>query len=143
MIGGQTIDIESENKNISLEKLKYIHENKTGKLLKLPIEIACIIADTTEKEKKLLSEYADLIGLAFQIKDDILDIEGNFENLGKKIGSDTKLKKSTYPSILGLEKSKEILEETIFKAKNIIENLFGEEGKFLIDFAEYIKIRNK
>ena len=88
MIGGQMIDIESENKKINLETLKYIHKHKTGKLIKLPIEIACIIADVSEDKRLVLEEYAELIGLAFQVKDDILDIEGTFEELGKPVGSD-------------------------------------------------------
>lgn len=144
MIGGQTVDIESENKKISLEKLKYIHENKTGKLLKLPVEIACIIAKASEEETKILIEYSDLIGLAFQIKDDILDIEGNSKTLGKEIGSDEKLSKSTFPSLLGLEESKKILNETIFNSKNKVKKFFGEEkSRFLIELADYIEKRNK
>lgn len=144
MIGGQMIDIESENKAIDLETLKYIHRNKTGKLIKLPIEIAAIIADIDENSYQVLSEYADLIGLAFQIKDDILDIEGTFDDLGKPVGSDNKLHKSTYPSILGMEESKRILAEAIAKAKKILTNKFGEEKSFiLIELANYIKNRNK
>ena len=72
MIGGQMIDIQSENKKVDLETLKYIHSHKTGKLIKLPIEIACIIANVEKDKKEVLEEYADLIGLAFQVKDDIL-----------------------------------------------------------------------
>lgn len=144
MIGGQMVDVDSENKKISFETLKYIHTNKTGKLIKLPIEIACIIADTKENEYKALVEYADLIGLAFQIKDDILDIEGDFKDLGKSVGSDEKLNKSTYPSLLGMEESKKILKETIQKVKKIIIENFGEErGKILISLADYIENRNK
>lgn len=142
MIGGQMIDIESENKKIDLETLKYIHSHKTGKLIKLPVEIACIIANVEEDEKKILQEYADLIGLAFQVKDDILDVEGTFEDLGKPVGSDNDLHKATYPSILGMEESKKILNDTVEKAKQIIKNKFGEErGKILISLADFIKNR--
>ena len=109
MIGGQMIDIESENKKIDLETLKYIHSHKTGKLIKLPIEIACIIANVEKDKREILEEYADLIGIAFQVKDDILDVEGTFEDLGKPVGSDVDLHKATYPSILGMEESKKIL----------------------------------
>lgn len=144
MIGGQTIDIESENKLIDLETLRYIHSHKTGKLIRLPIEIACIIAGTNLNIQNILMEYADLIGLAFQVKDDILDIEGSFENLGKKIGSDSKLNKSTYPSLLGLEESKKILKSTVDKAKKIIDDNFSSERKeILIALADYIENRNK
>lgn len=127
MIGGQMIDIESENKKIDLETLKYIHSHKTGKLIKLPIEIACIIANVEKDKKEVLEEYANLIGLAFQVKDDILDVEGTFEELGKPVGSDVDLHKATYPSILGMEESKKILNDTVEKAKEIIKNKFGEE----------------
>ena len=144
MIGGQMIDIESENKKIDLETLKYIHSHKTGKLIKLPIEIACIIANVEKDKKEVLEEYANLIGLAFQVKDDILDVEGTFEELGKPVGSDVDLHKATYPSILGMEESKKILNDTVEKAKEIIKNKFGEEkGKILISLADFIKNRNK
>ena len=144
MIGGQMIDIESENKKIDLETLKYIHSHKTGKLIKLPIEIACIIANVKKDKKEVLEEYADLIGLAFQVKDDILDIEGTFEDSGKPVGSDVDLHKATYPSILGMEESKKILNNTVEKAKEIIKTKFGEEkGKVLISLADFIKDRNK
>ena len=144
MIGGQMIDIESENKKIDLEALKYIHSHKTGKLIKLPIEIACIIANVEKDKKEVLEEYADLIGLAFQVKDDILDVEGTFEDLGKPVGSDVDLHKATYPSILGIEESKKILNDTVKKAKEIIKNKFGDEkGKVLISLADFIKDRNK
>ena len=144
MIGGQMIDIESENKKIDLETLKYIHSHKTGKLIKLPIEIACIIANVEKDKKEVLEKYANLIGLAFQVKDDILDVEGTFEDLGKPVGSDVDLHKATYPSILGMEESKKILNDTVEKAKEIIKNKFGEEkGKNLISLADFIKNRNK
>ena len=144
MIGGQMIDIQSENKKVDLETLKYIHSHKTGKLIKLPIEIACIIANLEKDKREILEEYADLIGLAFQVKDDILDVEGTFEDLGKPVGSDIDLHKATYPSILGMEESKKILNDTVEKAKKIIKSEFGEEkGKILISLADFIKDRNK
>ena len=144
MIGGQMIDIQSENKKVDLETLKYIHSHKTGKLIKLPIEIACIIANLEKDKREILEEYADLIGIAFQVKDDILDVEGTFEDLGKPVGSDIDLHKATYPSILGMEESKKILNDTVEKAKKIIKSEFGEEkGKILISLADFIKNRNK
>lgn len=144
MIGGQMIDIKSEGKKINLETLKYIHKNKTGKLLRLPIEIACIIGNASDKIRKALEEYGDLLGIAFQIKDDILDIEGDFESLGKPIGSDIQLEKSTYPSLIGLEESKKLLLEIVEGAKSKISSNFDEkDGKNLIKLAEYIASRNK
>ncbi|MFK4785903.1 polyprenyl synthetase family protein [Fusobacterium sp. MFO224] len=144
MIGGQLVDIKSEGKIVDLNTLKYIHENKTGKLLKLPIEIACIIGDASNEVRKNLEEYADLLGLAFQIKDDILDIEGDFESLGKPIGSDIELKKSTYPSLIGLEESKKLLSEIVLRAKSkILDNFDKKDSKNLVKLAEYIANRNK
>lgn len=126
MVGGQSVDIVSEGKKIDLPTLQYIHTHKTGMLLRLPVETAVIIAGLDAKKEKTLLEFADLLGLAFQIKDDILDVEGDFEKLGKPIGSDQDLNKSTYPSIFGLEKSKEILKEKMDKAKKILIDSFGE-----------------
>ena len=142
MIGGQMIDIESENKKIDMKTLKYIHKNKTGKLLRLPIEIGCVISETSKDIREKLEKFADLIGLAFQIKDDILDIEGDFETLGKPIGSDAELNKSTYPSLIGLDESKKLLQEIVDEAKNIIKENFSEEkGKMLIELTDYIAFR--
>lgn len=144
MIGGQMIDIKSEGKKIDLDTLKYIHKNKTGKLLKLPVEVACIIADSSFENKKSLEEYAKLLGLAFQIKDDILDIEGDFKLLGKPVGSDVKREKSTYPSIIGLNESKELLFNILEEAKNkILENFDKKSGEKFIELADYIANRNK
>lgn len=143
MIGGQTVDVESEGKKIDMETLKYIHKNKTGKLLRLPIEIGCVIGDASKEIREKLEEYADLIGLAFQIKDDILDVEGDFEKLGKPVGSDAELEKSTYPSLIGMDESKKLLDETLEKAKKIIADNFSEEkGKILIELADFIGKRD-
>lgn len=144
MIGGQMIDIVSEGREITLETLKYIHENKTGKLLKLAVKIGCVLADANQKETDTLINYSEKIGLAFQIKDDILDIEGDFKILGKTIGSDEQRKKSTYPTLIGLEESKKKLQDIIEEAKKIILDTFSyEKGRLLIEFAEFIQNRNK
>lgn len=141
MIGGQMVDIESENKKVDFETLKYIHENKTGKMIKLPVEIGAILCDSTEKEYEALVKYSELIGLAFQIKDDILDIEGEFEKLGKPIGSDIELNKTTYPSLFGMEKSKELLSETIENAKKSLEIFDREQVEIFYQLADYIGYR--
>ncbi|MGL6065334.1 MAG: polyprenyl synthetase family protein [Fusobacteriaceae bacterium] len=139
MIGGQTVDIQSEGKEIDFETLKYIHENKTGKLLRLPIEAACIIGKADKKTEEILIKYAELLGLIFQIKDDILDVEGDFEKLGKPIGSDLKSKKSTYPLIFGMEKSKEILFSIGNEAKEIIKTNFkNKQAQILISLVDYM-----
>lgn len=144
MIGGQMMDIASEGKRIDMETLKYIHSNKTGKLIKLPVEIGCIIGEATPEEKETLIKFSELIGLAFQIKDDILDIEGDFLTLGKPVGSDQELEKSTYPALIGLNESKELLKNTIEEAKSILVERFGKEkSAILLKLADYIGNRNK
>ncbi|MBZ4683449.1 MAG: geranylgeranyl diphosphate synthase, type [Fusobacteriaceae bacterium] len=142
MIGGQTVDIESENKQIDLPTLQYIHTHKTGKMILLPIEIATIIADLDDIKSNALKKYAEIIGLTFQIKDDILDIEGDIDKIGKPVGSDLELNKSTYPSIFGLEKTKEILQEKTKEAKEILLSNFGKNSKILIDLADFIANRD-
>ncbi|MGM0509176.1 MAG: polyprenyl synthetase family protein [Fusobacteriota bacterium] len=141
MVGGQFIDMESEEKKIDLPTLEYIHTHKTGMLLRLPVEIALIISQKDGKKKEALLKYADLIGLAFQIKDDILDVEGDFKAVGKPIGSDENSSKATYVDILGLDESKILLEEKVEKAIKIVTDEFGKKGEFLVKLAEFIKER--
>ena len=142
MIGGQMIDIDSEGKRIELPTLQYIHTHKTGKMLRLPVEAGIIIAGANDKQAEVLNEYAELIGLAFQIKDDILDIEGDFEKIGKPVASDLKLEKSTYPSIFGLEESKKILAEKVERATTIMREEFGEKAERFVELAKYIAERD-
>jgi geranylgeranyl diphosphate synthase type II len=143
MVGGQVVDLEAEKTPADLPTLQYIHTHKTGMMLRLPIEGATIIAGLGGEKKHALLTYADLIGLAFQIKDDILDVEGTFEEMGKSVGSDQKLGKSTYPSIFGLDKAKEMLEDKIKEAVDIIEKEFGEKAEIFVKLAHYIKDRKK
>ena len=144
MVSGQMIDIESENKEIDVATLEYIHKNKTGKLINLPVKIACIIAEIDRKTEQHFLEYANLIGLAFQIKDDILDVESSFEELGKTVGKDIYENKSTYVSKFGVEKSKEILKESVQNAINILENeLKNFDTRILKELALYIVDRKK
>ena len=129
MAGGQFADMKSEHVKVSFETLKYIHAHKTGKLITAAIELPLIALDIEENKKEKLVQYSKLIGIAFQIKDDILDIEGNFSETGKE-SNDEKNEKTTYPSLFGLEKSKEILKDYIIQAKEIIiENL--KDGIFM------------
>ncbi len=142
MIAGEYIDTEYEGKMISELELEYIHKNKTGALLKLCVRIGAILANCSEEDLNKLTIYAEKIGLAFQIKDDILGEEGNEEILGKPVGNDKELEKCTYVSKYGLQKSKEILEEI---TNDAIEQLndYGEKAEFLKELALYIKNRNK
>lgn len=142
MIIGEFVDTEFEGKQITEEYLEYIHKNKTGALLTLAVRMGAILADAKEEELKKLTEYAEKIGLAFQIKDDILSEEGNQEVLGKPVGNDKKLGKCTYVSKYGLEKSKEMLNCFISEAIKILEP-YGKKAQFLMELANYIKNRNK
>ncbi|MGL6105388.1 polyprenyl synthetase family protein [Romboutsia sp.] len=137
MIGGQVVDVQSENKEISKEKLDYIHNNKTAAIIIGCMRAGAIIGDATEIELESITKYAKNIGLSFQIVDDILDIIGDEAKLGKKVGSDIENHKSTYPSLLGLEKSKEIAYELIDEAKKSIK-LINKDIRFLNGLAEYI-----
>ncbi len=140
MIGGQIIDLESENKSIPYDLLKKMHSMKTGALIKVPVIAACYIAQTPADIVAVLEQYASLIGLAFQIKDDILDVTSDSESMGKTVGKDAKSKKSTYISLFGISKAKELLEETTnqaFACLNNIENR-GFDVKFLKNFTKYL-----
>lgn len=142
MIAGEYLDTELEGKNISKEMLQYIHENKTGALLKLCVRMGAILADSSENDIERLSKYADKIGLAFQIKDDILSEEGNPEITGKPVGNDKELGKCTYVSYYGLNGAKKELEKIIKEAIDELE-IYGEKAKFLRQLAIYIRDRDK
>ena len=142
MIAGEYVDTEFEGKEISKEYLEYIHKNKTGALLKLSVRMGAMLADATTDDLENLTSYAEKIGLAFQIKDDILSEEGNEEVLGKPVGNDKLLGKCTYVSKYGLEGAKEILSKI---TKEAIEKLdrYNEKAEFLVELAKYIENRNK
>lgn len=140
MIGGQVVDVQSENEQIPKEKLDYIHNNKTAAIIIGCMRAGAIIGDANEEQIDEITKYAKNIGLSFQIVDDILDIVGDEAKLGKKVGSDIDNNKSTYPSLLGLEKSKEIANELISEAKKSIEKL-SENVEFLNGLADYIIAR--
>lgn len=137
MIGGQVVDVESENITIEKEKLDFIHLNKTAAIMIGCMRAGAIIGGASEEKLKQITTYGKNIGLAFQIVDDILDIIGDESKLGKNVGSDIENNKSTYPSLLGLEKSKEIANNLIDEAKQNIKGLCGDTD-FLEGLAEYI-----
>lgn len=142
MIAGEYIDTEWEGKKITKEQLEYIHENKTGALLKLSVRMGAILADCTEIELQGLSNYADQIGLAFQIKDDILSEEGDEAILGKPVGNDKELEKCTYVSQYGLQGAKDILDKITKEAVEELER-YGNKAEFLKELALYIQNRDK
>ena len=142
MIAGEYVDTEYEGKEITEEYLDYIHKNKTGALLKLSVRMGAILAGVNEEDLNKLTNYAEKIGLAFQIKDDILGEIGNVEVLGKPVGKDKEMKKCTFVSKYGLKGAEEILEKITNEA---IEELkeYGKKAEFLKELALYIKNRSK
>ena len=142
MIDGEYIDTEFEGKKITNQELKYIHSHKTGELLKLPVRMGAILGDATEKELEAVTKYAENIGLAFQIKDDILSEEGDEKVLGKPVGNDKKMEKCTYVSQYGLQGAKEELEKVTKEAIKCL-LIFKEKSEFLKELAIYISERNK
>lgn len=142
MIVGEYLDTELEGKQITKEELCYIHENKTGALLKVSARMGAILAECSEEQLEKVTKYAEKIGLAFQIKDDILAEEGNEEILGKPVGKDKELGKCTYISQYGLQGAKEILDQITKEAIQELQE-FGEKAEFLKELALYIQNRNK
>ena len=142
MIAGEYIDTELEGKEISKELLDYIHINKTGALLKVCVRMGAILADASEEDLERLSRYAEKIGLAFQIKDDILSEEGDSKITGKPVGNDKEKGKCTYVSYYGIDVAKRELEKNIEEALQEIE-IYGKNAEFLKQLAIYIKDRNK
>ncbi|NBI06642.1 polyprenyl synthetase family protein [Senegalia massiliensis] len=141
MIGGQVVDIISEKKQIDDKTLNFIHKYKTSKLIEASIIAGSIIGGANTQEINTLKKYSEYIGISFQIKDDILDIVGDKNILGKDIGSDIDKKKSTYVSIYGMERAKSDLNMYKEKAVNIMRKFESDESFFFIDLAEYLTKR--
>ena len=140
MVEGQILDI-SENKSLSLEELDYMHSKKTGSLIKTCLEMGGIISYLPEEEIDLLSKYGEKIGLAFQIRDDIIDLQSPTEVSGKTQGADILQKKITYPNLIGMEKSKKRANELSEEAQEIVKNLSGDSNK-LIKLANFVSNRD-
>ncbi len=141
MIEGQMTDIESEGKSLSFDELEKMHYLKTGALITVSIITGAMLGGASEKQIENLKKYSDSIGLAFQVADDILNVTGDPELMGKAIGTDESLNKATYPSLLGLDKSKEFAEELIGNAIIELEG-FGNNAEPLRAIAKYIIERN-
>ena len=140
MVGGQVLDLEGETRQLSLEELEHVHIHKTGALLTYSIEAGAILSRMCEHERSELKRYARHIGLAFQIKDDILDVTSTTEQLGKPANSDEASEKSTYPAILGLEQSEKQMQAHYEQAIDAI--AFFQEDSYLHQFAHYIVARD-
>lgn len=144
MIGGQTVDIEAESGNQTLdeETLLFIHKNKTAALIESSMMIGAILAGASEEDVTAVEKIAYNIGIAFQIQDDILDVIGNEEVLGKPIGSDAKNEKLTYVSLKGLEKAKEDVASLSKEAISAIK-FYEKDEKFLSELTVYLIDREK
>jgi geranylgeranyl diphosphate synthase type II len=129
MIGGQVVDIINEGKSISESTLKYMHEKKTGELIKAAIVSGAILGEATEKDIDILKEYGYKLGLAFQIKDDILDVLGSTEKLGKKVKSDENNNKTNFITVYGIEKSEELCKEITAQCLALLEELNKDTSK--------------
>lgn len=136
VIGGQVVDLESEGKPVDAETLEYIHIYKTGFFFKSCVRCGAILSQATVSQIKALSSFGAHIGLAFQIIDDILDITGDRETLGKDIGSDIENEKATYPAFFGMEKSKAKAEDLVDQAIVCLEN-FDERANPLREIARF------
>ena len=141
MVGGQVVDVESESRDIDLDRLNFIHLNKTAAIIVACMKAGAYLAGADDSKVEKLEAYGRNLGLAFQIADDILDIEGDEKLLGKHIGSDIENDKATYPHILGMERSKEISRDLIAQAKRNIGDFEGKD--FLVGLADYVISRNK
>ncbi len=134
MVGGQVIDIEHESKNAPIEILREMDEKKTGALIKAACEMGCIVASASEEQITAAREYGGCIGIAFQIMDDILDVTATTQALGKPVGSDKDNDKSTYVSLLGIEKCQELVDELSAEAISALD-AFDADTTALVDLA--------
>ncbi len=140
MIAGQVIDMDSEGKQTSEVTIKDMHKKKTGALIKASILAPAVYLGASAEYIKALTSYAENIGVAFQIKDDILDVESTTEELGKAVGSDEKNKKTTYVSLYGLDGAKAMLLDVTQRAINDL-GIFGDSAWFLQEIAQYFANR--
>lgn len=142
MVGGQVVDIQFEGKSVSPPLVEYIHTHKTAAMIAASVTSGAILGGGNEDQVKAVRSYGDSIGLAFQIADDVLDIEGDSMEMGKGVGGDEKKKKITYPSVLGLARAKEIMKELVRKAGEALEG-FDHGADPLRLIASYIIERKK
>ncbi len=137
MVGGQVVDIQSEGREIDFPTLEYIHTHKTGALIRASVRVGALYSRAGTRWFGALTRYGELVGLAFQIADDILDITGKEEELGKDIGSDLEKSKKTFPSFIGLEESRRRAEEVVQKAIGALKD-FDRKADPLRELAKYI-----
>ncbi len=137
MVGGQAADIQASGEEVNLPEVEYIHIHKTGALIRASVCTGAIAGDASDDELSALTRYGECIGLAFQIADDILDIEGSRDEIGKDVGSDIAKEKVTFPSLIGVSESKKRAKELVEKAISSI-SVFDEKVEPLREIARYI-----
>ena len=142
MVGGQTADILMEGQPVDAEALSFIHSHKTGSLIQTSVEIGGLLGKASDEELYYLKRYGESLGLAFQIKDDLLDVEGDQEILGKPVGSDNRNFKATYPALFGLKETKRRAQELLEKALSELE-CFDDRAEPLRSIARYIIKRDR
>jgi geranylgeranyl diphosphate synthase type II len=142
MIGGQVVDIESEGKDISFPELEYMHIHKTGALIVASVRSGALLGGASGEEMTSLTRYAEAVGLAFQIADDLLDVEGSEQAMGKHTGSDRKKGKATYPAIMGVQESRQRATDLAGRAISSLEG-FGTDASALRSIAAYIVSRDR
>ena len=143
MVAGQVLDMEGEGKHLNLEELQTIHSNKTGKLLAFPFQAAGVIAGLDKNLQKQLKTVGELIGLAFQVRDDILDVTASFEEIGKTPQKDLQAEKSTYPALLGLYEAKVFCNRTLDQANeelDVISQLVDFDKEPIVKIVESLRI---
>lgn len=146
MCGGQALDLEAEGQQVNLERLERIHRHKTGALIRAAVRLGALSAgEQGRKALPLLDKYAECIGLAFQVQDDILDVVGDTATLGKRQGADQQLGKSTYPALLGLEQAQKKASDLIAEARQSLTVLAAQslDTTALEALADYIILRDK
>ena len=137
MVGGQVVDMESEGRDIDFPTLEYIHTHKTGALIRASVRVGSLYARAGKRQLKALTRYGEMVGLAFQIADDILDITGKQEEIGKDVGSDIKKGKKTFPSFYGLGESRRRAVEVVDKAVTALKD-FDRKADPLRELAKYV-----
>lgn len=142
MVAGQMADMLAEGKATKLQGLKAIHAGKTGALIRASVECGAVLAGASPLRRKALARFGTHIGLAFQVADDILNVEGDAHKLGKATGSDAKRGKATYPALLGLEGAKRLMRSEWKKAENAL-RIFGTKGEPLRALARFVIERDR
>jgi len=140
LVAGQVADIESEGKNVTEDGIDFIYRNKTAKLITTAVRFGALLAEAKPDDLARMTEFGKTIGILFQLTDDILDIEGTLEEIGKTPGKDEKMEKATYPLLFGLEKAKSKADQLLQEAQEVV-SYYGDKAEFLKKISIYIATR--